>query len=85
MELATKNRIEKGKHATYSPKTVVEGVDLTEGMRVIINEEGVKTASDSLPDPITLALHGEKFATVSLEGLEAISREEQSGITGDSS
>ncbi len=84
MSLAIEGQVGK-KHTIYIPKAVVEKVGLTEGMRILITVEDNRIIIEPLPDPVTLALHGKKFATVGLEELEAISREEQSRITEDSS
>ncbi|MBD3408114.1 MAG: AbrB/MazE/SpoVT family DNA-binding domain-containing protein [Candidatus Lokiarchaeota archaeon] len=84
MSLTKESQIGK-KHTIYLPKTIVDKARLEVGMKILITVEGNKIIIEPLPDPITLALHGKKFASMTLEEIEAISVEEQSRQTDDTS
>jgi antitoxin component of MazEF toxin-antitoxin module len=84
MGLTTQSQIGK-KHAIYLPKTVVDEASLEVGMKILITVEGNKIIIEPVPDPITLAIHGKKFASMTLEEIEVVSLEEQSKHTEDSS
>ena len=84
MSLTTQSQIGK-KHTIYLPKTVVDEANLEVGMKILITVEGNKIIIEPVPDPITLAVHGKKFASTTLEEMESISLEEQSKYTEDSS
>lgn len=84
MGLKTEGQIGK-KHTIYLPKVVVDEASLEVGMKIIITVEGNKIIIEPVPNPITLAIHGKKFASMTLEQIEAISLEEQSKHTEDSS
>ncbi|MBD3159899.1 MAG: AbrB/MazE/SpoVT family DNA-binding domain-containing protein [Candidatus Lokiarchaeota archaeon] len=83
MGLTTESRIGK-KYTIYLPREVVEETEVEEGMKILIRVEGNQIIIEPLPDPVTLAVKGEKFATMTLEEMEGISREEQSKYTKDS-
>jgi AbrB family looped-hinge helix DNA binding protein len=82
--LTTESQVGK-KHTIYLPKTIVEETNLHEGMKILITVEGNRIIIEPLQDPVTLALHGEKFARMSIEETEATSLEEQSKYSEDSS
>ena len=84
MGLTTESRVGK-KHTIYLPKTIVEKASLQEGMKILITVEGNRIIIEPLQDPVTLALHGKKFATMSVEEMEATSLEDQSKYSEDSS
>jgi len=83
MGLTTESRIGK-KHTIYLPREVVEEAEVQEGMKILITVEGNQIIIEPLPNPVTLAVEGEKYATLTLEEMEVISREEQSKYTKDS-
>ncbi|MGV9103640.1 MAG: AbrB/MazE/SpoVT family DNA-binding domain-containing protein [Candidatus Thorarchaeota archaeon] len=83
MDLTTESRIGK-RHTIYLPREVVEEAELQEGMKILITVEGNQIIIEPLPDPVTLAVEGEKFASMTLEEMEAISHEEQSEYTKNS-
>jgi len=76
MSLTFETHIGK-KYAIYLPKAVVKAVGLKEGERILLRVVGNTVVLESLSDPIQLALHGKKFASVTPEEIEAISLEEQ--------
>ncbi|MHA3964478.1 MAG: AbrB/MazE/SpoVT family DNA-binding domain-containing protein [Candidatus Thorarchaeota archaeon SMTZ1-45] len=84
MSLTAEGQIGK-KHTIYLPKTVVDEASLKVGMKILITVEGNRIIIEPVPDPIALAIHGKKFASMTLEEIEAISLEEQSKHTEDSS
>ncbi len=84
MGLKAEGQIGK-KHTIYLPKAVVDEANLEVGMKIIITVEGNKIIIEPVPDPISLAIHGKKFASMTLEQIEAISLEEQSKHAEDSS
>ncbi len=84
MSLTTEGQIGK-KHTIYLPKAVVEEASLEVGMKVLITVEGNRIIIEPVPDPVALAIHGEKFASMTLEEIEVISLEEQSKHTENSS
>jgi antitoxin MazE len=84
MSLTIEGQIGK-KHTIYLPKAVVDEASLEEGMRIQITVEGNRIIIEPIPDPIALAMHGKKFAKMTIEDIEVISSEEQSKHTEDSS
>jgi bifunctional DNA-binding transcriptional regulator/antitoxin component of YhaV-PrlF toxin-antitoxin module len=82
--LTTESQIGK-KHTIYLPKTVVKEAGLHEGMKILIIVDGSRIIIEPLQDPITLALHGKKFAAMTIEEMESASLEEQSKFAEDSS
>ncbi|MEM2082291.1 MAG: AbrB/MazE/SpoVT family DNA-binding domain-containing protein [Candidatus Bathyarchaeia archaeon] len=78
MNLKIKIRIGK-RYAIYLPRAVVEALDLKEGEELLLGISGKALVLEALGDPIQLALSGEKFASITPEGVEAISLEEQAG------
>lgn len=84
MSLVIETRIGK-KYTLYLPKAVVEALNLKEGERVLLRVSGNTLILETLPDPVQLALHGDKFASITPEQVERISLEEQKGITESSS
>ncbi len=84
MGLTTESQIGK-KHAIYLPKIIVEEIDLREGMKILITVDGNKLIIEPLPDPITLAKKGKKFATMTIDEMEAVSIEEQTKRSENSS
>ena len=77
MSLTTEGQIGK-KHTIYLPKAIVDEASLEVGMKILITVEGNKIIIEPIPDPIALAMHGKKFAKMTLEDIEVISSEEQS-------
>jgi len=65
------------KYAIYLPKVVVKALNLKEGGKVLLRVAGSTVVLESLQDPIQLALHGKKFASITPDRVEAISLEEQ--------
>ncbi len=84
MGLTSESRIGK-KNTIYLPKIIVEEASLQEGMKILIIVDGNRIIIEPLLDPVTLALHGKKFATMTIEEMESTSLEEQSKYTEDSS
>lgn len=84
MGLTSESQIGK-KHTVYLPKAVVEEASLEVGMKILISVEGNRIIIEPVPDPISLAMHGKKFASMTIEEMESISLEEQSKYTKDSS
>jgi len=84
MGLTTESQIGK-KHTIYLPKAVVEEASLRVGMKILITVEGNRIVIEPIHSPITLALHGEKFASMTLEEMEAVSIEHQKTYTENSS
>lgn len=76
MSLTVEARVGK-KYAIYLPKAVVRALNLKEGAKVLLRVVGSAVVLESLQDPIQLALHGKKFASVSPDQVEEISLEEQ--------
>jgi hypothetical protein len=58
---------------------VVNALNLEEGAKVLLKVTGTTVVLETLQDPIQLALHGKKFASITPEKVEAISLEEQRG------
>ncbi len=81
MSLEVSARIGK-KFALYLPKSVVDLLKVKEGDMVKISVEGGKMIVEVIRDPIDLALHGKKFAKISVEEVERISLEEQNKYEG---
>ncbi len=81
MSLEVSARIGK-KFALYLPKSVVDLLKVKEGDMVKISVEGGKMIVEVIRDPIDLALHGKKFAKISVEEVERISLEEQNKYGG---
>ncbi|UNQ73591.1 AbrB/MazE/SpoVT family DNA-binding domain-containing protein [Infirmifilum sp. NZ] len=65
------------KFALYLPKSVVKALGIREGDKVLIAVEGNSIVVRVVKDPIELALHGEKFASITPEDVERISLEWQ--------
>ena len=76
MGLTVEARVGK-KYAIYLPRVIVQALKLKEGGRVLLRVAGSTVVLESLQDPIELALHGKKFASITPEKVEAISLEEQ--------
>lgn len=78
MSLIVEAKIGK-KFAVYLPKVIVEALDFKEGERILLKVIGNALVSESLKDPVHLALSGKKFASITPEQAEAVSVEEQAG------
>jgi len=65
------------KNTIYIPKDVAERVGISEGTLVEVSVEDGKIVLTPVPDPLWLALHGPKFAEVSIEDIERTSEEMQ--------
>jgi len=65
------------KYALYIPARVARALGLREGDRVILRAARGRIEIRLLKDPIDLALHGEKFASIEAGEIEAVSLEEQ--------
>jgi len=76
MSLTVETRVGK-RYAIYLPKTVVKTLGMKEGDKVLLRVSGDHIILEILRDPVELALHGNKFASVKPEEIEAISVEEQ--------
>ncbi|HEW93822.1 AbrB/MazE/SpoVT family DNA-binding domain-containing protein [Candidatus Geothermarchaeota archaeon] len=76
MSLVREGRIGK-KYAIYLPKDIVEALGFREGDRVILRVSDNSLIIEKVYDPLDLAISGEKFASVTLNEVEAISLEEQ--------
>jgi len=76
MSLVITSRIGK-KFALYLPKKIIESLEIKEGDRVKMSVEKGKIVVEVIKDPLDLALHGKKFAKISVEEAERISLEEQ--------
>ncbi|HDD67613.1 MAG TPA: AbrB/MazE/SpoVT family DNA-binding domain-containing protein [Candidatus Thorarchaeota archaeon] len=77
MGLKAETRVGK-RNTICIPKAMAERVGLRAGMKVLITVEGDRIVVEPLLDPVSLALRGEKYATTSIEEVEAISHGEQS-------
>jgi len=84
LSLTIKSRVGK-KYAIYIPKVIVEALGLKEGESILIGVSGNSLIIEKLQDPIHLALHGKKFASITPEEAEEISLEEQEKRIEDSS
>jgi antitoxin MazE len=71
------------KNTIYIPKDVAEKVGIKEGVLVEVSVEGNRIILTPIPDPLWLALHGPKFAEISLEDVERVSEEMQKELTGE--
>ena len=65
------------KLAVYLPKSVARAAGLMEGDKVEFEAGEGSVALTVIRDPLELALHGEKFATLTAEEVEEISMKEQ--------
>lgn len=65
------------KFAIYLPKTVVKALGLKEGDKMLLSISDNTLIMEKLQDPIELAIHGKKFASIAPKDVEAISLEEQ--------
>jgi len=68
------------KYALYIPVRVARALGLEEGDRVILRVVEGRIEIRPLRDPIDLALHGRKFASIDVEEIEAVSLEEQERV-----
>ncbi|MCG3109571.1 hypothetical protein L3N51_01866 [Metallosphaera sp. J1] len=76
-----KTEVRLGKKCTIRiPKGIVEELELKEGSKFILRVKGDQIVLKPIRDPVWLALHGEKFATITHEDVERISTEEQSRV-----
>ena len=75
--LKIKSNISK-RHAIYLPQKIVKHLNLKEGDSIEIIVVNSEIHIRLIPDPLYLALHGEKFAEIDFESVEEISEEEQS-------
>lgn len=66
------------------PKKIAEKLGIEEGMRVNLRVNGEKMIIEPVRDAIWLAVHGKKFARITLEELEEESIERQKEIAGTS-
>lgn len=76
MTLKIRSHIRK-RHAVYLPQKIVRHLKLTEGDSIEITVVDNEIHIRPIPDPLRLALHGEKFTSISPETIEQISEEEQ--------
>lgn len=76
VSLSVETRVGK-KHTVYLPKAVVEATGLKEGDKVLLRVMDGTVVVEPLMDPLELALHGGKYATIDPEQIEAISVGEQ--------
>jgi AbrB family looped-hinge helix DNA binding protein len=68
------------KYAIYLPKAVVKALSLKEGGKVLLRVVGASIVIESVQDPIQLAIHGKKFASITPDRVEEISlAKQQSG------
>jgi len=63
---------------------VIEALKLKEGGRILLKVARNSVVLESLQDPIQLALHGKKYASITPNQVEAISLEEQRSGAEDS-
>jgi len=77
MSLTVETHVGK-KYAVYLPKAIVEAIGVSEGEKVLMKVVGNTVIMEVIPDPIKLAISGEKFASIKPESIEEISLEEQS-------
>ncbi|MCY0861516.1 MULTISPECIES: AbrB/MazE/SpoVT family DNA-binding domain-containing protein [Metallosphaera] len=79
-----KTQVKLGKkYMIRIPKGIAEELDLKEGTRFILRVRGDEMILKPIRDPVWLAIHGKKFATISPEEVERISEEEQSRTEGE--
>jgi antitoxin MazE len=71
------------KNTIYIPKDVAERVGIREGVLVEITVEGGRIILTPIPDPLWLALHGPKFAEISVKDVEKVSEEMQRGLADE--
>jgi len=81
MSLTAVGRVGR-KFAVYLPRSIVRALGIREGDRVLISVEGRRIVMRVVRDPIELALHGEKFASLAPEDVERISLEWQGAHEG---
>ena len=72
------------KYAIYLPKAIVNALNLKEGGKLMLRLAGTSLVLESVQDPIQLAIHGKKFASITPDRVEAISLEEQQRETQNS-
>ncbi len=71
------------RNALYIPKKFAEALGLEAGEKVQLSLDGRVMRIEVIGDPLRLALEGEKFASISPDGIEAISTKEQSKYARD--
>lgn len=76
MDLTVEARIGK-KYALYLPRAIVRALNLKEGEKVLLSIAGNAVVLRSIEDPISLALTGSKFASITPEEAERISIDQQ--------
>ncbi|MBS7659062.1 AbrB/MazE/SpoVT family DNA-binding domain-containing protein [Candidatus Bathyarchaeota archaeon] len=84
MNLTIEARIGK-KYVICLPKAVVKALNLKEGEKVLLKVSDNSLILEPIQDPIQLALLSNKFASITLKEIEAISLEEQRKYIKDSS
>lgn len=65
------------KYAVYLPKAIVKELDLKEGGKILLSVAGKAVILHSVEDPISLALSGKKFASITPQEAERVSLEQQ--------
>jgi len=76
LDLTIESRVGK-KYAIYLPKVMVKALNLKEGGKILLSLSGTSIVLESVQGPIHLAVHGRKFASITPDGVETISLEEQ--------
>jgi AbrB family looped-hinge helix DNA binding protein len=76
LNLTSEVRVGK-KYAIYLPKAIAQALKLKEGGKALLTLTDTRVVLEKLQDPLELALEGKKFASVTPDGVEAISLEEQ--------
>ena len=70
------------KNTIYIPRRVAEASGIKEGTSILIKAEKDRLEVEVIKDHISLATKGEKFARITFEEAERISREEQAEYEG---
>jgi bifunctional DNA-binding transcriptional regulator/antitoxin component of YhaV-PrlF toxin-antitoxin module len=58
------------KYALYLPKAIVRALSIKEGGKVLLKVAGRSVILETLQDPLELALHEKKYASITPEHLE---------------
>ena len=76
-------KVRVGKRRTLViPKRIAERLGIEEGSMLELSVVGDKLVLRPLPTALDLALHGRKYASVTIEELEEVSSEEQKRLAG---
>jgi AbrB family looped-hinge helix DNA binding protein len=80
LSLVIQARVGK-KYALYLPKAIVKALSIKEGGKVQLKVAGRSLILEPIQDPLELALNEKKYASITPEHVETVSRDEQSKNT----